>query len=182
MKKFRRSELSFLVVGLILIMSSIVLLVNNISLVKFFNLKLVSSDPFEAYYYTVPNASPTPQMPLSTPTPQAQSVTPAPLVEESKELSIYMVSPINQALIQVQKNRKSANTLLFKFEVYPKNTSATLEMLYKDKVVLTKDVTGSSTGSYEISIPIPDPGLYQWRVKAIDKTSELRSFVINEKH
>ena len=102
MKKFRRSEVVFMIVGLVLIISSLFLLLDKFSVVKFFNLHLSPGDPFAASYYAKPltSMSPAPTLsPVPSPTPLA-----AP--EETKELSIYLDSPINQALIPSPKNQK----------------------------------------------------------------------------
>jgi hypothetical protein len=189
MKMFRRSELVFMIAGLILILSSIFLLEEKFSLVKFFNLHLSSGDPFTASYYSAataqePNLGPKPT-PMPSPTPvspiSAASVA-ATTDTEAKELSIYLVSPINQAVIQTPKNSKTPATLTFKFEIYPKNTPALFELLFKNEVVVSKSVPGSSNGSSSITIPFPEPALYAWRIKALDNTSELRQLIINEKH
>jgi hypothetical protein len=184
MRKFRRSEVFFIVVGLLLIAASLVLLMNDISLVRFFNLHLSLGDPFTASYYSKPNSAP----PASTPVPAVSSPTPgserlsAPDRSDPNEISIYLTAPANQAIIPTPKNPKTPAVLVFKFEIYPKSTKAVLELRYKNEVVLSQAVDPNSQTPGEIHIPLPKPGLYQWQVKTLDKTSELRTLVINEKH
>jgi hypothetical protein len=175
MKKFRTSEIVFMSIGLGLMMSSFFLLANNISLVKFFNLHQAPGDPFQASYYSEPVASPVmAQTPTPTPIP-----TPVPVVTESTKLSLYLVSPLNQAVITHAK--KSAGThekVLFKFEAYPKNSPVTFELLLKDQIIYSNSVPSSDTVKREISVEIEKAGLYQWRVKATDIISEIRTFTL----
>jgi hypothetical protein len=175
MKKFRTSEIVFMSIGLGLMASSFFLLVNNISLVKFFNIHHAPGDPFQASYYSEPLTSPVKAAtPAPTPIP-----TPVPVVSESTRLSLYLLSPLNRAVITHAK--KSAGThekVLFKFEVYPKNSPVTFELLLKDQVIYSNSVPTSETVSREISVEIEKAGLYRWRVKAADITSEIRTFTL----
>jgi hypothetical protein len=170
MKRFRISELLFLMIGIILIASSMLLMKYEVSLVKLFNLHLSPGDPFQASYYS------TPEVP-SSPTPVP---TQTPMIGESTKLSVYLTSPANLSKITRVKSPKTPQMLVFKFEVYPKRTESTFELLFKDKVVSTSTLPGNGTGMHEVSIPLPSSGLYQWRVKTTDITSELRTLILRD--
>ena len=181
MKKFRLSEIIFMLIGLILTFSSILLLHYNISLVQFFNLHLSPGDPFQASYY-LGTETQTPGQTANVAQPNASPTsTPIQVVTESPELRLYLVAPLNQAVLTYpKKHAPGPEKILFKFEVYPKSTPTTFELLLKDKVIFTKAIPQTLSGLHELSVEIEKLGLYQWRVKAFDITSELRSFTLHE--
>jgi hypothetical protein len=172
--RFRMSEWLFLTFGMFLMLSSLFLLKNDYSLVMLFNLHLSPGDPFEASYYTAP-------APTALPAPVASAAsTPTPVLAESSKVSVYLLSPANQSVVQKSKKSGRPTSLTFKFEVEPKASAATFELLFRNQVVKSFAEAGNASGIHEISLPFSKPGLYQWRVKAIDITSELRTVIIHE--
>ncbi len=171
MKKFRNSELFFITFGLVLISASVLFLRFDLSFTQFLNLNREHRDPFQASYTAPP-------LPSATPAPTVTAPTPVPALEPP-EASIYLTFPANQAVLTKMGNPKTGYPIRFKFEVYPKFTPCTFELLFKDKVVITKELKGSATGTFELSVLIRKPGLYQWRIKTLDNTSELRTITIH---
>ena len=163
MRRFRRSEVLIQAVGLVLTISATVLLSYHISLVKLFNLHSGPGDPFAASYYSEP------VLLQSTPAPTA-----APVLGESPKVGIFLMSPTNFSFIPWKTNLP----VLFKFDVYPKTTECTFELYYRNEIISKTDLSASATSLRILSIPISSPGLYQWRVKSPEFTTELRSFTL----
>ncbi len=172
MKRFQNSELFFMTLGTSLIMSSVGFLHFDFSLAKFLKLNLEHGDPFQASYSAPP-------LPASTPPPSVTAPTPVPNLDPP-EASIFLTFPANQAILTKMGNRKKGYPIRFKFEVYPKFTASTFELLYLGKVVITKEVKGTASGNFEIKVLLRKSGLYQWRIKTFGITSELRTMTIHD--
>ena len=172
MKKFRNSEIFFLTLGTVLVAIALIFLHFDISVAKFLNLNLEHGDPFQASYTA-------PALPAATPPPTVTAPTPHPVLDPP-EASIFLTYPANQAVMTKMGNPQKGYPIKFKFEVYPRFTPCSIELIFKDKTVITKEINGSGTGTYAISVLIKKPGLYQWRIKTSEISSELRTVTIHD--
>ena len=172
MNRFRNSEFFFITLGAGLILTSVAFLHFDFSVAKFLKLNLERGDPFQASYSAPP-------LPSVTPPPSVTTSTPVPHLNPP-ESNIFLTFPANQAVLTKMGNPKKGYPIRFKFEIYPKFTPSTFELLYQDKVVITKAVKGSASGNFEIKVLIRKAGLYQWRIRAYDITSELRTVTIHD--
>lgn len=172
MQKFRNSEIFFLTLGTVLVVLALTLLRFDLSIAKFLNFNLEHGDPFQASYTA-------PALLASTPPPTVTAPTPISNLDPP-QANIFLTYPANQAILTKLGNRQKGYPIRFKFEVYPRFTPCSFELLYQEKTVITKEIRGTGSGTYTISVLIKKPGLYQWRIKTSEITSELRTMTIHD--
>lgn len=176
-KKFRPSEITFLSIGFFLIVTSWFFMINDLSLAKLFNMRANPGDPFQAQYYQKlepETEKPRVEKPVALRKIKAE--------DEANEDAIYLLSPASQAIIVSSSTEDPPPPLKFEFEVYPKDTQVHFELTRKGQTILSKDVLDNSQGRYKIQVEAQAPGVYQWQVKTLEKTSELRQLTIKRKH
>ena len=203
--KFRRSELLFLTLGVIMMGTSIVLLTpNRLHLIKTapsLTSAVSSADAFESSYSgshlqqplpnyipsdetstapapSVPQATPTP---TATPSPSATSV-PASDLNSAPLGKTYLLHPAARAVLSKIGNPKKGYPVKFKFEISPASASGIFELKFKEEMILSKPISGSPNGLYEVSVMIKKPGMYSWRVitRHAESEAEVREVTIRK--
>ncbi len=201
---FTKSEQLFTLLGIGLILASAILLIAEFSFIS--KDIVVEADPFQSTYSSIilpaatPVATPLPLSASPSPSINEQAVTqkiptPAPVAtpiaapSETPQIQtplqalqsrqkVFLLYPSSHAFLTNTRNNTNGYPLKLKFEVEPKDTVCKLELQHAEQIVLTKELKGSPSGFYEVSLLIKKPGLYLWRVTTPRGGSELREFVI----
>ena len=186
---FRKSETFLILLGLIMMGSSTFFLFTGHSLV---HPKSQSEDPFHATYSgnlgstPITHVLPAPTSePLSLATPGATlplaTVTPSPN-ESPNELAnrarAYLLYPRARAVLLNAGNLKTGYPIQFKFEIDPKTSAGTFELRFEDQIIISKPVSGSPNGLYQVSVVIRKPGLYHWKVLTPSDEGEVREVTV----
>jgi hypothetical protein len=165
--KFNRSEWTFLIIGTLMVISSLVLIGSGFSFLTIRNHYLTPSDPFQGTYAVLSLENPVP------------TVTPFPTIESNREKTFLLFPAAGAVLTKTGLGHKGY-PIRFKFEAEPKETSCTFELRFENKVIISKSPPKTETGSHEISILIRKPGLYQWQILTPNSVSETRELTIKE--
>lgn len=179
--KFSTSEKFFLVVGMVLVAGGTYLLRSGHSFVPA-QLE-TQTDPFAATY-TTPVAAPALQpettaepAPVFTPTPK-----PKPKPKHTEKLKLrekaYLLFPKAHAFIGKSNIGTTPYSLIFKFEVDPKKTPCTFELQFEDKIILSKKLKASPSGTFQLRVQFKKPGKYSWQILTAHSKSEKRDVII----
>lgn len=123
-----------------------------------------------------------PQNLNTTPVPSiAPAVSPYASIAPSKYEKIYLLYPTSQAILtNTRADEGKGYQLKLKFEVDPQNTPCRLELKMGEEVILVKELAGSPTGLYEISVTLKKPALYKWQVFTQSSQSGERLFTVRK--
>ena len=114
-------------------------------------------------------------------TAAAPTVTPFPTLGPTQYERIFLLFPQSQALLtHTRIDENKGYSLKLKFEVDPQNTPCRIEVKMGEEVVMSKELEGSPTGLYELSLLIKKPALYKWQVFTQHSKSEVRLFTIRK--
>ena len=155
MNRFRVSELFFLGIGLSLTVISLYYYSHDYSIAHYF--RHISSDPFQASY----------------------SVATKDLTEDPTP-AIQLLSPASDEILEKIGNEKEGYHVRFKFEMNPRTASSELEILYRGKPIYVKLVPANQSGIHEVTVTLKKPGIYEWRAKDADITTDFRNITILE--
>ena len=171
--KYKKLEIMLITFGIIIMLCAYLVHSKRLQLIT--SPELTATDPFASQYSNpipLAEASPTPTETntsslITTPTPNPTS-----------EVHISLIYPTANAILTRAPQDKTGYPLQLKFEVNPKNTPCTLELKHAGETVLTKPLTGSPSGFFEISLMIKKTGSFSWQITSSSGISELRVFSI----
>ena len=203
--RFSPFEIFILLIGLICTVLCALILLSGTTIFTFPDFSEAIAPPvFDAPYVSVnPDVAPqatrpsdvaqSTATPMTTATPletaattdakpqEVPAVTPFPTLAPSKYERIYLIYPASQAIFtHTGVDDKNAYSIKLKFEVDPQNTPCRLEIKKGEEVILAKELDGSPTGLYEVSVQIKSPALYKWQVFTQHTQSGERLFTIRK--